>query len=158
MKTIAFFNNKGGVGKTSLVYHLSWMYSDLGVPVIAADLDPQANLTAMFLDERGSRSSGRRTPTPRAFSARSLRSCGVWAWWAVLIRRESRTTWIRTRNLGLSRFEAKLSTAWPNCMDGDESAFRTVSSFYRILHEAAERTSAEVVLIDVGPNLGAIDR
>jgi len=25
VKTIAFFNNKGGVGKTSLVYHLAWM-------------------------------------------------------------------------------------------------------------------------------------
>jgi hypothetical protein len=32
---IAFFNNKGGVGKTSLVYHLAWMYSDLGVRVVA---------------------------------------------------------------------------------------------------------------------------
>lgn len=51
MKTIAFFNNKGGVGKTSLVYHLSWMYAELGVSVIAADFDPQANLTAMFLPE-----------------------------------------------------------------------------------------------------------
>ena len=51
MKTIAFFNNKGGVGKTSLVYHLAWMYADLGLPVIAVDLDPQANLTAMFLEE-----------------------------------------------------------------------------------------------------------
>ena len=53
MKTIAFFNNKGGVGKTSLVYHLGWMYADLGLSVVAADLDPQANLTSMFLsDER----------------------------------------------------------------------------------------------------------
>ena len=51
MNTIAFFNNNGGVGKTSLVYHLAWMYADLGVPVVAADLDPQANLTRMFLDE-----------------------------------------------------------------------------------------------------------
>ena len=48
---IAFFNNKGGVGKTSLVYHLAWMYADLGFRVVAADLDPQANLTAAFLDE-----------------------------------------------------------------------------------------------------------
>src|SRR5262249_50481896 len=48
---IAFFNNKGGVGKTSLVYHLSWMYVDLGLRVVVADLDPQANLTAAFLDE-----------------------------------------------------------------------------------------------------------
>ncbi|CAN5842754.1 hypothetical protein BH23ACT10_BH23ACT10_21100 [soil metagenome] len=49
---IAFFNNKGGVGKTSLVYHVAWMFADRGVRVVAADLDPQANLTAAFLDER----------------------------------------------------------------------------------------------------------
>lgn len=51
MKTIAFFNNKGGVGKTSLVYHLAWMFTECGLKVLAVDLDPQANLTAMFLDE-----------------------------------------------------------------------------------------------------------
>lgn len=49
-KVIAFFNNKGGVGKTSLVYHLAWMYADLGKRVVAADLDPQANLTSAFLE------------------------------------------------------------------------------------------------------------
>ena len=48
MKTIAFFNNKGGVGKTSMVYHLACMYADLGLSAIVADLDPQANLTSMF--------------------------------------------------------------------------------------------------------------
>lgn len=51
MKTIAFFSNKGGVGKTSLVYHLAWMFAGQGIPVLSADLDPQANLTSMFLDE-----------------------------------------------------------------------------------------------------------
>ena len=51
MKTLTFFNNKGGLGKTTLVYHLSWMLSELGLNVVAADLDPQANLTSMFLDE-----------------------------------------------------------------------------------------------------------
>ena len=50
---VAFFNNKGGVGKTSLVYHLAWMLRELGRRVVAADLDPQANLTGMFLDETG---------------------------------------------------------------------------------------------------------
>ena len=43
MKTIAFFNNKGGVGKTSLVFHLAWMFSELDYRVVAADFDPQAN-------------------------------------------------------------------------------------------------------------------
>ena len=51
MKTIAFFNNKGGVGKTSLVYHLAWMFADRGIKTLAVDLDPQANLTSMFLNE-----------------------------------------------------------------------------------------------------------
>jgi cellulose biosynthesis protein BcsQ len=46
---ITFFNNKGGVGKTSLVYHLSWMFSDLGMRTLAVDLDPQANLSSAFL-------------------------------------------------------------------------------------------------------------
>ena len=45
------FNNKGGVGKTSLVYHLAWMYAELDYNVLVADLDPQANLTSMFLDD-----------------------------------------------------------------------------------------------------------
>lgn len=48
---ITFFNNKGGVGKTTLVYHLAWMLADLGYRVVAADLDPQANFTAAFLDD-----------------------------------------------------------------------------------------------------------
>ena len=43
MRTVAFFNNKGGVGKTSLVSHLAWMFADRGVPTLAADLDPQSN-------------------------------------------------------------------------------------------------------------------
>ena len=42
MTTIGFFNNKGGVGKTSLVQHVAWMLSDLGHKVVVADLDPQA--------------------------------------------------------------------------------------------------------------------
>ena len=48
---VAFFNNKGGVGKTSLVYHLAWMFADRGKRVLAVDLDPQANLSAFFIDE-----------------------------------------------------------------------------------------------------------
>ena len=37
--TIAFFNNKSGVGKTSMVYHLSWMLAERGLRIVAdADL------------------------------------------------------------------------------------------------------------------------
>jgi chromosome partitioning protein len=51
MKTIAFFNNKGGVGKTTLVYHFTYMLAELGYKCLAVDLDPQANLTSIFLTD-----------------------------------------------------------------------------------------------------------
>ena len=51
MITIAFFSNQGGVGKTSLVYHLAWMYADLGISAVAVDIDPEANLNTMNLIE-----------------------------------------------------------------------------------------------------------
>ncbi len=53
MKSIAFFNNKGGVGKTTLIYHVAYMMAELGYEVVVADLDPQANLSSMFLSEAG---------------------------------------------------------------------------------------------------------
>ena len=34
---LTFFNNKGSVGKTSLVYHLAWMLSDMGYRVLACE-------------------------------------------------------------------------------------------------------------------------
>ena len=61
-------------------------------------------------------------------------------------------------DLGLSSFEAKLSSAWPACLDRDEAAFRTESAFYRTLLFASEKRNADLALIDVGPNLGAINR
>lgn len=51
MITLALFNNKGGVGKTTLAYHLAHMLARVGYRVLAVDLDPQSNLTAAFLDE-----------------------------------------------------------------------------------------------------------
>jgi MinD-like ATPase involved in chromosome partitioning or flagellar assembly len=35
---LTFFNNKGGVGKTSLVFHLAWMLSEMDKRVITIDL------------------------------------------------------------------------------------------------------------------------
>ena len=46
MKTIAFFNNKGGVGKTTFTFHLGYALERIGKKVLFADLDPQCNLTA----------------------------------------------------------------------------------------------------------------
>ena len=47
---ITLCNNKGGVGKTTLNYQLGWMFQELGLTVLMADLDPQCNLSLMAMD------------------------------------------------------------------------------------------------------------
>jgi len=61
-------------------------------------------------------------------------------------------------DLALSSFEDGLSESWPKCLGGDPRAFRVISAFWRIIKSAADRSGADVVLVDVGPNLGAINR
>ena len=51
MKTIAFFNNKGGVGKTTFTFHLGYALEQIGKRVLFVDLDPQCNLTAHICSE-----------------------------------------------------------------------------------------------------------
>jgi hypothetical protein len=60
--------------------------------------------------------------------------------------------------MGLSDFEDDLSQVWPKCLDRDERAFRVISAFWRVLQKGADSHQADVVLIDLGPNLGAINR
>ena len=159
MKTIAFFNNKGGVGKTSLVYHLAWMYEKLGVKVIAADLDPQANLTSMFLEEDRLEEVWPDGEHPRSIlgSVRPILK-GTGDIQPPSVESITENLGLIIGDLGLSSFEGRLSDAWPRCNDGDEAAFRVISALFRIIYEAAEQHKSSLVLIDMGPNLGAINR
>ncbi|EAP3704621.1 P-loop NTPase [Salmonella enterica] len=51
MKTISLFNNKGGVGKTTLTWNLSVSLSAKGKSVLLIDFDPQCNLSIALLGE-----------------------------------------------------------------------------------------------------------
>jgi hypothetical protein len=61
-------------------------------------------------------------------------------------------------DLALSGSEDELSSQWPDCLDRKPRAFRVVSAFWRALENAAREREATLVLIDVGPNLGSINR
>lgn len=159
MKAIAFFNNKGGVGKTTLVYHLAWMYAELGASVVAADLDPQANLSTMFLSEDRLLDlwpEGDHDRSILGSMSPILRGIGDLA--EPHVEEVALNLGLLVGDLGLSRFEARLSSAWPDCMNRDEAAFRAESAFHRVIARAADQREADIVLVDVGPNLGAINR
>jgi chromosome partitioning protein len=158
MKTIGFFNNKGGVGKTSLVYHVAYMLDQLGTKVIAADLDPQANLTSLFLTEDRLDELFETSPRPTIYGAVSPQFRGVGDVRSPTIEDISDRIGLLPGDLELSEFEDDLSYAWPKCWDGDERSFRVMSAFARAIEMAGEQFQAEVALVDVGPNLGPLNR
>ncbi|ULF84514.1 ParA family protein [Vibrio alginolyticus] len=50
--TISVFNNKGGVGKTSIIWNLATALADLDKNVLLLDFDPQCNLSIACLGDQ----------------------------------------------------------------------------------------------------------
>ncbi len=158
MKTIGFFNNKGGVGKTSLVYHVAWMLGLLGRRVLAVDLDPQANLTSMCLTEDRLEEIWEHSPRPTLHGAVAPQFRGIGDIVAPAIEEVQERIGLLAGDLELSQLEDDLSQAWPKCQLGDERSFRVMSAFARAVGAGGSAFGAEVALVDVGPNLGALNR
>ena len=161
---LTFFNNKGGVGKTSLVYHLSWMLSEMGHRVLACDLDPQANLSAAFLDEDRLESLW-----GEGGDANTIAQCvqplmQVGDVRPPMLQRISEDMLselsLIAGDLALSGFEDTLSAEWPNALGSTNlyRPFRILTAFSTVMQNGAEQMGADVILADIGPNLGAINR
>lgn len=155
---VAFFNNKGGVGKTTLLYHLAWMLHELGVRVVAVDLDPQANLTSAFLDDDTVESLWSNFERRTVYGAIAPLLDGEGGVSNPHLEEIAPGLGLVPGDLLLSGAEQELSVAWPNAGDGNVRAFRVLGAFSTVARRAARMTASDVVLVDVGPNLGAINR
>lgn len=156
---IAFFNNKGGVGKTSLAYHLAWMFAERGHRVLAADLDPQANLSAAFLDESRLEVLWNEDG-PRETLVGPLKPLldGTGGLGEVHVESIADRLELIVGDLTLSAFEDELSSQWSECLAEKPRAFRIVSAMWQLIVAAARAYESDLVIIDVGPNLGALNR
>lgn len=61
-------------------------------------------------------------------------------------------------HLALSMDEHELSVQWTLALNGAPRGFQGIAAFHQVLARAAEQQRADLVLVDVGPNLGAINR
>jgi chromosome partitioning protein len=158
MRTITFFNNKGGVGKTTMVYHVAWMLSQMGIKTVAIDLDPQSNLTSMFLDiERLEDIFEQELPLTILSSITPVISGEPYL--NVHVENINDNLGLVIGNLSLSTYEDNLSDAWLKCLSSTNiHEFKKTSIFHTIIKDAANQFNADIALVDVGPNLGAINR
>ena len=159
---LTFFNNKGGVGKTSLIYHLAWMLSEMGYRVLACDLDPQANLTSAFLNEDELEELWDEDDNE---SAKTIMQC-IRPLTQVGDIKKPTLAQITHRlhmipgDLALAGFEATLSPEWPKALGSSNlyRPFRVLTAFSTVMQDGAKQMNASIILADVGPNLGAINR
>ena len=138
------------------------MLSDIGYHVLACDLDPQANLTAAFLNEKrlkelqtDNNSAAGQTimqcvrPLTRAGDVRSPAFVQI-----------TRSLGLIPGDLALAGFEDVLYMEWPNALGSGElyRSFRVLTAFAAVMQDGARQMNADIILADVGPNLGAINR
>ena len=161
---LTFVNTKAGVGKTSLVFHLAWMLSRVGHRVLTCDLNPQANLTVSFLDE-ASLEELWHPETPTADSCRTVFQSIRPLMDALDLqppapKRIAAGLFLIPGDLSLAGFEDTLSDQWPKEQSsiGLCRSLRMQTGFHRLVQQGAAHVEASVILMDVGPNLGAINR
>lgn len=160
MQIIAFFNHKGGVGKTTMLFNTAIEMGRLGKRVLMVDLDAQANLTAISVPDDVL--EGLYEPDADAltvahgFAPLVGGSGDMFPPEALVVR--DRTVWLAAGDLQLSEFESILPSAWTESLAGNERGFRVTSAPYRLMTELAEMVDADYVFVDLGPNVGALNR
>lgn len=156
---VAFVDN--GVGKTTLVHHLACMLASLGHRVLACDFDPQANLTAALLDEDALTDVFGAPPEHASTVYRCVEPLtAVGDLREPQLQRMMANLTLLPGDPALAGFEDLLASEWPNALGSDNlyRPLRVLSAFWQLAQMGARQADAELILIDVGLNLGAISR
>jgi len=126
--------------------------------VVAVDLDPQAALSGMFLPDDRIESMWLAGGAPTAYSAMQPLIDGTGDLMAATPQIVADRLALIPGDLTLYEIEDELSVQWTRCLIGEGRAFRVTAAFDRMLRSAGAAQRADIGLIDVGPNLGAINR
>jgi cellulose biosynthesis protein BcsQ len=160
VRSLAFFNNKGGVGKTTLSCNLASLIAEKsGITVLYVDCDPQCNATQLLLEDDvwgeifASKQRSVNRTLLRAF--RHIRAGDSTVDTSLAIVQSERFGIdVLPGHPGLSTLEDKLSTSWLDFKGGELGAARRCL-WARYLIEAVDH---DLVVFDVGPSLGALNR
>lgn len=158
-RSICFFNNKGGVGKTTLVANLAAHLSlNLNQSVLVIDVDPQCNLTQyLLLDDEFTQTYDSDTPTKTIYDIIQPLSMGKGYSSNLPIRKISAfKVDLIAGDPRLALKEDWLAQDWRDAKAGGTRGLRTTFIFSELISRVSKKY--DFIFFDMGPSLGAINR
>ncbi|MHA6964004.1 ParA family protein [Zobellella denitrificans] len=162
-KKIAFFNHKGGVSKTTNVFHVGWMLAELGHKVLLVDADPQCNLTGVILSEGSFEDFERHyVDNPQQNLKAGLQPVFDGALSPLTSTQPLQVKgreglYLLPGHLSLSEYEITLTLAHE--LSGSVHALKNVpGAASHLLDITADAVDAEYVLIDLNPSLSSLNQ
>ncbi|AQQ14983.1 Sporulation initiation inhibitor protein Soj [Corynebacterium glaucum] len=170
MKTLSFFNNKGGVGKTTLSTNVAYNFAKRGYRVLFVDCDPQCNATQLLLSEAQTREIYDGGTDPEVALRESL-SKSVYGLFIPLregepeiddnlpiYRSERFNIDVLAGHTSLSQIEDVMSAAWQMALSRETAAFRRVHWAGQLVTAMEDKDRYDIIMFDVGPSLGPFNR
>lgn len=168
MKVLSFFNNKGGVGKTTLTCNLAaHLARQGGLRIVVVDVDPQCNATILTLgEERAAPLYWAEEPSEERERTTNL--------WSVLepielgeatVMSQVNPILAASNRFGydlipghprVSIIEDRLSQAWRDAIGGDVGGLRRTNWVVTLAAQLAPRY--DLMILDLGPSLGSLNR
>jgi cellulose biosynthesis protein BcsQ len=157
MRSIAFFNNKGGVGKTTLLCNLAAYFSiERDRNVLVIDADPQCNATQSMFDDATINTIYDDRSSFTIYSVVRPLSLGKGYTESFQpMRAENFGIDILVGDPRLALTEDLLARDWGTATAGDTRGVRTTFLFAQLLSLCAQY---DYVFFDMGPSLGSINR
>jgi cellulose biosynthesis protein BcsQ len=156
VRSVAFFNNKGGVGKTTLLCNLAgFLALERDANVLVVDADPQCNATQSLFQD----STLESIYTKKSFTIDSIvRPLSIGKGFTSQFAPRKSTSFgvdVVPGDPRLALTEDLLATDWGQATSGYVRGLRTTLLFRHLLRFADQY---DYVFFDVGPSLGAINR